>query len=99
MFDKIRINIDLFSNNGQIVVKDYNNINYTYDLIGIIAHRGQTMLGGHYIAYIKYNSIWYMYDDNVRIDNIRNINIMQHMETYTSDMGPFTPYVLLYEKL
>jgi ubiquitin C-terminal hydrolase len=97
MFDKIRINIDLFSNNGRIVVRDHNNQNQTYDLIGIIAHRGQTILGGHYIAYIKYNPIWYMYDDNVRIDNIRNI--MQHMETYTSDMGPFTPYVLLYEKL
>ena len=39
--------------------------NITYSIFGMISHIGTSTRNGHYIAYVKYNDIWFKCDDNV----------------------------------
>jgi len=84
---KIQHNIKLADDNDNIYV---NNI--IYKLIGFIAHSG-SFNSGHYISYIKYDNIWYSFnDEHVNKINLNNKKIWEYNIN-------FTPYVILYEKI
>ena len=37
---------------------------HTYKLYGVIVHYGRTMFVGHYVAFIKINGVWLLFDDD-----------------------------------
>jgi hypothetical protein len=61
--NKIKTDIKLAQSDGFITLAN-GDINKQYELVGIVAHSGVSIGGGHYLAYIKHTSGWYYYDDN-----------------------------------
>ena len=66
--NKIFHSIPLADNNGFIT---FPNNEQKYELVGFCVHYGSSRYVGHYIAYIKYGNIWYMYNDN-KIEQIND---------------------------
>ena len=79
--DGSKINHNIYLNSNIIL----NNTNY--ELIGFVAHAG-ILQAGHYIAYIKYNNTWFLYDD----ETISKVN---SKDAYK--ITNFIPYILLYQ--
>jgi len=71
----------------------FNMSNNTYELRAISAHTG-TLSSGHYIAYIKMNNQWIVYNDSIvePYDSLKNILEDHNYKT-------FTPYILFYKKI
>ncbi len=72
--------------------------NTEYYLQGFHVHRGATLKGGHYVAYVKdpVSDQWYLYDDSNR-RNITNAEIANILNTGLESSGG-TPFVLCYEQ-
>ena len=45
-------------------IRNWNGHPLTYRLRGLIVHEGSSIAGGHYVAYISMNGIWYKADDS-----------------------------------
>ena len=45
-------------------IGNWNGHPLTYRLRGLIVHEGSSIAGGHYVAYISMNGIWYKADDS-----------------------------------
>ena len=45
-------------------IGNWNGHPLTYRLRGLIVHKGSSIAGGHYVAYISMNGIWYKADDS-----------------------------------
>lgn len=54
---------DVLTVNDQIQLPGFNDIRFTYKLISVIKHIGISATGGHYIAYVQHNGIWYSCND------------------------------------
>jgi len=68
--------------------------NETFDLVGIICHRG-TPDGGHYISYNKINGKWYLFDDkNVSEVPDNNILNVKYHDKSIQELN----YILFYKK-
>ena len=86
--DKIKIKIS-----DTINIKDENNKNIKFNLIGTINHLGVNMNLGHYTSYIKKNTNeyeWYHCDDN-KIKGHTRDEIFTFMKTNK-------PYIIFYER-
>eukprot|EP01039_Chlorochromonas_danica_P003099 gene3099-3392_t len=57
-----------------------------YELISVVEHRGATMEGGHYVAYIKRDGQWYSMDDST-------VQMVSLEDALTREA-----YILMYEK-
>jgi ubiquitin C-terminal hydrolase len=87
------MNIDFPINNLDLskYMSEYTDKDFTYDLYGVIMHKGQ-MNCGHYIAYTK-NSIngkWYLFDDS-NVLHIENEEVENKLKNNYA-------YVLFYKK-
>lgn len=58
-----------------------------YQLTAVICHHGDSANGGHYNAAVRYNSDWYMYDDQ----------LVRQMEGREVTAQQFTAYLLVYQ--
>jgi ubiquitin C-terminal hydrolase len=58
-----------------------------YQLTGVICHHGDWVNGGHYNAYVRYNTDWCLYDDVV----FRQVDACEVLKQN------FTTYLLLYQ--
>ena len=45
-------------------IRSWNGHPLTYRLRGLIVHEGSSIAGGHYVAYISMNGVWYKADDS-----------------------------------
>jgi hypothetical protein len=82
----------------------------SYFLIAVIQHIMTQNSTGHYITYIKYDTIWYSYNDHdvQSVKNLREFEFESESE-FLFEMSPDpnflsftnerTPYILLYEKI
>ena len=86
-------NITLADTNGYMNWYDdfITPIHKKYELVGIVAHRG-SFNEGHYIAYIKHNTGWYTYNDDIRT---QHISYDEMRKFYKS----FIPYLILYREV
>ncbi len=39
-------------------------LNYKYELFGIVSHLGKATSHGHYVAHLKKEGKWYLFNDN-----------------------------------
>ena len=64
-------------------------INYLYNLVGVVSHFGSSDMGGHFIAYCKHRTLneWYCYNDAV----VTRLN--DQINGYKNGV----PYILFYE--
>lgn len=68
-----------------ITETEKSKVNLKYNLYAMIAHTGQTINDGHYMAYVKSsNGIWYCMDN----DNVQVVSLKRLMEE--------KPYMLFY---
>ncbi|QKF94259.1 peptidase C19 ubiquitin carboxyl-terminal hydrolase [Fadolivirus algeromassiliense] len=77
------------THNIQVNDFKYPGTNYEYEFVGKIIHHGMDIDGGHYVANIKYNDQWYLYNDT----HVKN--------TDKDDNGigaDPTPYILLFKR-
>jgi len=68
IYNKKDHHIKLADENGEFVFKYLDNKiekQKTYELIGMVNQFG-SLTGGHYTAHIKYNNVWYEYNDRER---------------------------------
>ena len=61
-------------------IRSWNGHPLTYRLRGLIVHEGSSIAGGHYVAYISMNGIWYKADDS-EITRV-NRQIVSSLEVY-----------------
>ncbi len=54
--------IPLASDNGNIKIAQHTK---EFELVGFIVHIGTTPNSGHYVVYVKYDDIWYLYNDTI----------------------------------
>jgi hypothetical protein len=66
-----------------------NGINY--NLKSVIFHQGATMNSGHYIAAVRINTQWTLFNDNLPLQTLANINDV--------DQNTYSPYMFLYERV
>jgi len=99
--DIIILSLSLYTNNNYIKNNTKINIpfkwninNNDYNLIGVVAHSGHSIKGGHYVSYVTRNGkAWYKTNDmHVHEITTNNINC-----DFIYNDG-FTPYVLMYIK-
>jgi hypothetical protein len=68
--------LHVFKKNNDRVTFNFENESFTslygndqpalYNLVGVVCHIGDSLLAGHYIAYVIENGNWYYYSDQVR---------------------------------
>ena len=83
VLEKLKNKFDI-SNISSITLNTHN-----YSLISMICHIGNTLKGGHYVNYSKYNDTWYMYSDS----EYTKIGL-----DFPTNLGKFSPYILLFKK-
>ena len=76
-----------------------------YVLTSFISHVGKSMTSGHYIAYVRKGSSWYMMDDQRVSENLKDSWTLQlsgnkiQVSVITKDQAmSVKPYILFYEK-
>ena len=71
-----------------ISLKDANKVSDTalYSLVGVVVHEGNSIKGGHYVAYVKRSGQWY------RIDDLRVTKVSTFEATHQQ------AYLLFYQK-
>jgi hypothetical protein len=67
---------------------DTLEFNGTYDLLCVINHIGSSWKSGHYVAFLKYDEQWWIYDD---LEDRREMN-----PTFGKKHG--IPYILLFKR-
>ncbi|EQC42080.1 hypothetical protein SDRG_00921 [Saprolegnia diclina VS20] len=59
----------------------------TYRLVGLVGHRGTSVLGGHYVAYVRRSSVWLCMNDAL-------VSVVSARKVFAQ-----RAYVLFYERL
>ena len=70
--------------------KNYTPVDYNlpgYECLGVAVHIGDTINSGHYVAYIKRGSNWYLCDDR----NVKPVSYNQVQNGVYCDDGRFIP--------
>jgi ubiquitin C-terminal hydrolase len=86
---KIFQNISLVDDDNETIKLN----NDTYELVGIVVHIGSISEGGHYVAFIKYDT-WYLYDDTNVTKYDKYTDIINYFSKYNNNV----PYIALYRK-
>ena len=65
-----------------IYLKDANKVSDTalYSLVGVVVHEGNSIKGGHYVAYVKRSGQWYRTDD-LRVTKVSTFEAT-HQQAY-----------------
>ena len=94
---KLNHNIRLCNDQGNIkfpkISIEKENFNQDYELIAISAQSG-SLIGGHYIAYIKYNNNWKRYNDS----SVTDLGVTNKIHEIIKNDG-FDSYLLLYQEV
>jgi hypothetical protein len=98
--DYLVMRLEIWNSNGSIIRGLALNDTFTYrgktyNLVGIAAHYGATVRGGHWVSYIRTDNAWYFCNDigleRVKLNNFQVV--MNHTRSHAYD-----PSILVFQR-